>query len=116
MSGSVHDRPRGSAGRGVDLRNYPPRRIAIRLSFEEMPDGRAYVTSPDLTGFHAMVDVDEDPTAALLEPLRLFLSQYLGAEIADIGPGMAPVSYRAHMVGIPLTDHKRPDLLWAAVA
>ena len=98
------------------MRNYRPQHIAIRLSFEEMADGRTYVTSPDLTGFHAMIDAGDDPTAALREPLRVFLSHYLDAEIADIGSAMEPVSYRAHKIGIPLTDHQRPGLLWAAVA
>ena len=106
----------GPIGRSLDMQNYPSHQIAIHITFEEMSDGRTYVTSPDLTGFHAVIDSDETPTDALREPLRLFLSHYLDAEIADIRAAMEPVSYRAHKVGIPLSDHEKPSLLWAAVA
>ena len=98
------------------MQNFPSQQIAIRISFEEMADGRTYVTSPDLGGFHVVIDAEDDPIASLREPLRLFLSHYLDAEIADIGAAMEPVSYRAHKVGIPLSDHQRPGLLLAAVA
>ncbi len=98
------------------MQNYPSHQIAVRIAFEELADGRIYVTSPDLTGFHAVIDSDEAPVDALREPLRVFLSHYLDAEIADIGAAMGPVSYRAHKVGIPLSDHERPGLLLAAVA
>ena len=97
------------------MRNHPIQQIAIRVDFEELADHRTYVTSPDLPGFHVVIGSDEDPMDALREPLRLFLSRYLDAEIADIGAAMAPVSYRAHTVGLPLTDHQKPGLLLAAV-
>lgn len=97
------------------MQNYPSRQIAIRVNFEELADRRTYVTSPDLPGFHVVIGSDEDPMDALREPLRLFLSHYLDAEIADIGAAMAPVSYRAHTVGLPLPDHQKPSLLLAAV-
>ena len=99
-----------------DRKNYLPQQIAIRLNFQELPDGRLYVTSPDLMGFNTAIDSDEDSADALREPLRIFLSSYLGADIADIVPAMEPVSYRAHRIGIPLSDHRKPSLLLAAVA
>lgn len=98
------------------MKNYQPQQIAIRIEFQELPDGRLYVTSPDLMGFNTAIDPDEAPMDALREPLRLFLSHYLGAEISSIAAAMEPVSYRAHSVGIPLSDHKKPGLLLAAVA
>ena len=98
------------------MRNYPPQHIAIRLQFQDMQDGRLYVTSPDLPGFNTAIDADEEAAEALREPLRIFLSHYLGAEIANIAPAMGPVSYRAQSVGIPLPEHRKPDLLLAAVA
>ena len=64
------------------MRNHPSQQIAIRMTFEDMGDGRTYVTSPDLRGFHAVIDGDDDPTQALQEPLRLFLSHYLDTDIA----------------------------------
>ena len=97
------------------MRNHPSQQIAIRVDFEELADRRTYVTSPDLPGFHVVIGSEEDPMDALREPLRLFLSRYLDAEIADIGAAMAPVSYRAHSVGLPLPDHQKPGLLLAAV-
>ena len=66
------------------MRNYPSQQIAIRITFEEMADGRTYVTSPDLTGFHAVIDAEQDPMDALREPMRSFLSHYLDTEIAEI--------------------------------
>lgn len=98
------------------MQNNQPQQIAIRMNFQEMPDGRTYVTSPDLRGFNTVIDADEASMDALLGPLRLFLSHYLDAEIADISVAMEPVSYRARMVGIPLSDHRKPGLLVAAVA
>ena len=98
------------------MKNYPSQQIAVRLTFEEMADGRTYVTSPDLTGFHAMIDPGQKPMDALRDPLRFFLSHYLDTEIADIDSAIEPVSYRANKVGISLTDHQRPSLLLAAVA
>ena len=100
----------------MTMQNYPAQQIAIRLEFRELPDGRLYVTSPDLFGFNTAVDPDEEPMDALRAPLSLFLSHYLGAEISSIDAAMEPVSYRAHSIGLPLSDHKKPGLLLAAVA
>ncbi len=97
------------------MRNYPSQQIAIRMTFEDIGDGRTYVTSPDLRGFHAVIESDDDPTQALQEPLRLFLSHYLDADIAGIGVAETPVSHRARAVGIPLAEHQRPELLFAEV-
>ena len=97
------------------MQNYPSQHIAIRVDFEELADRRTYVTSPDLPGFHVVIGSDDNPMDALREPLRLFLKHYLNAEIADIGAAMEPVSFRAQQVGIPLSDHQKPGLLWAAV-
>ena len=100
----------------MQIPNYPPQQIAIRMHFEELAGGRTYVTSPDLTGFHVVIEADQEPMDALREPLRVFLSHYLDAEIADIGAAIGPIGYRAHKVGIPLSEHEKPDLLLAAVA
>ena len=97
------------------MRNHPTQQIAIRVDFEELADHRTYVTSPDLPGFHVVIGSDEDPMDALRGPLRLFLSHYLDTEIAKIEAAMAPVSYRAQTVGIPLSDHQKPGLLLAAI-
>ena len=97
------------------MRNHPIQQIAIRVDFEELADSRTYVTSPDLPGFHVVIGSDEDLIDSLREPLRLFLSHYLDAEIDRIEAAMAPVSYRAQTVGIPLSDHQKPGLLLAAV-
>ena len=97
------------------MQNYPSQQIAIRMTFKETADGRTYVTSPDLPGFHLVIETDEDPMDALRNPLSLFLSHYLNAEITDISSAMPPVSYRAQMVGVPLSDHRQPGLFLAAV-
>lgn len=98
------------------MRNHVPEQIAVRISFDDIGDGRTYVTSPDLHGFHVVVQSDEDLTQAVVEPLRAFLRQYLGADIAGIGAADAPVGYRARSVGLELTEHKRPSLLFAEIA
>ena len=64
--------------------NYPAHQIAIRMDFQDMTDGRVYVTSPDLAGFHALIDRDEDFMEALSEPLRVFIGKYLNAEVTDL--------------------------------
>ena len=99
------------------LRNHSLQHIAIRLEFKDLQDGRLYVSSPDLPRFNVAIGADEELIDALQGPLRLFLSQYLGGmEIHEIASAMEPVSYRAQAVGIPLSDHRKPDLLLAAVA
>lgn len=98
------------------MRNYHPQHIAIRLEFQDLRDGRLYVTSPDLPGFNTAIGSDDEPMDVLREPLRVFLTHYLGTEVSDIASAMEPVSYRAHSVGISLSDHRKPGLLLAAVA
>lgn len=97
------------------MQNYQPQQVAIRIGFEEMPDGRFYVTSPDLTGFNAVIEPDEDFMEVLRDQIRFAIENYLGTEIAELRKAIAPVSYRAGLVGIPLSDQKRPEILVAAV-
>lgn len=98
------------------MQNYQPDQIAIRMNFQEMPDGRTYVTSPDLMGFHAVIEPEEDFMEAMDGTLRAFIAQYLGTETVTLRGTQAPVSYRASRVGISLSDHRRPEILVAEVA
>lgn len=98
------------------MRNVRSRQIAVRLEFKDIADRRTYVRSPDLPGFHAVIEADEEPIEALREPLRLFLSRYLAVDIFEIEAALAPAGYRAQSVGVPLTEHVKPGLMLAAVA
>ena len=68
--------------------------ITIRLEGEETEDGRMYVTSPDLRGFHYIVEPDEDPVEAIEPTLKEFIHLYLQIEVQGLSPAIAPAIIR----------------------
>ena len=92
------------------------RTITIRLEGEPTDDGRMYITSPDLRGFHFIVEHGEDPVEAMSPTLMAFMEQYLNATITGFHPSMAPRDFRARQHDVPMQDHGIPGFLNAAVA
>ena len=90
--------------------------ITIRLEGQPTEDGRMYITSPDLRGFHFIVEHGEDPVGAMSPTLMEFMGQYLNAKITGFQPSMAPRDYRARQHDVPRQDHGIPGFLNAAVA
>ena len=90
--------------------------ITIRLEGQPTDDGRIYVTSPDLRGFHFVLDSDEEPMKAMEPTLRVFMAEYLKAEIRALQPAISPRDYRAMKYDVPRADHGLPHTLIAAVA
>ena len=90
--------------------------IAIRLHGQETDDGRTYVTSPDLRGFHFVLEPDEEPLKAMEPTLRVFIERYLETKIQAMHPVMTPRDYRAWKRDIHMPSHGVPRALIAAVA
>ena len=68
--------------------------ITSRLNAQETDDGRLYVTSPDLKGFHFVLNPDEDPMEAMLPSLEEMLRILLKAERVTLRPAYTPRGYR----------------------
>lgn len=64
--------------------------LAIRLEGERTNDGRIYVTSPDLEGFHFLVEQDEDPIEAMTPTLKTYVHHALDAEMISLQRVMTP--------------------------
>ena len=90
--------------------------ITIRLRGQDTEDGRTYVTSPDLRGFHFVLEPNEDPLEAMEPTLRVFVERYLETEITELTPAMTPRDYRARQFEIPRHDLAFPRTLIAALA
>ena len=90
--------------------------ITFRLRGKSTEDGRTYVTSPDLKGFHFVLEPEEDPLGTMEPTLRVFVERYLEAKIKELLPAMTPRDYRARQFEIPRQNHKFPHTLIAAVA
>lgn len=66
--------------------------ITIELHGHEMDDGRTYIDSPDLKGFHYILEADEGIEA--IEPeFTVFLKAYLKAEVRKLTPARTPKAY-----------------------
>ena len=76
--------------------------IKIDLIGVEADDGRIYVESPDLEGFHFILEPDEEPLEAMEETLLEFMKIYLKAEIANIMPAESPRQFRRKQMNIPM--------------
>lgn len=59
--------------------------ITIRLTETPTTDGRRYIRSPDLKGFHCILDQD-DSFDEIFPLLRMFTEQYVGREVFAVGP------------------------------
>ena len=90
--------------------------ISIRLHAQSTEDGRIYVTSPDLRGFHFVLEPDESPLEAMEPTLRVFLERYMDTKIQELLPAMTPRDYRARQFEIPRNDLGFPHTLVAAVS
>ena len=67
-----------------------PEFITVRLLGTPMDDGRMYVKSEDLPGFHFVLEEDEidDPGDVLMPALSMFLDAMLSPSVSDdIGMG-----------------------------
>ena len=90
--------------------------ITFRLRKQPTEDGRMYVTSPDLKGFHFVLESEEEPLEAMEPTLRVFIERYLETKIKELRPAMTPRDYRVQRLEIPRHDFGFPRTLVAAVA
>lgn len=67
--------------------------ITFELEGQEMEDGRIYVSSKTLKGFHYILDENEDPEV-MTDVLTSFMSAYLKAEINKVTQAVTPQAYR----------------------
>lgn len=93
-----------------------PKAIAIRLQGEATDDGRTYVTSPDLRGFHFLLEPEDDPVETMKPALTTLLSLCVRAEIRDLRPAVTPGDYRARKSGVFGPARALSETLIAAVA
>jgi hypothetical protein len=90
--------------------------ITIHLKGEILEDGRIYVTSPDLKGFHFLLEKDEDPFSTMRPTLEIFLKLMLKAELKEVKalPGMR--DYKAQRLNIQDAFPFFPNTILAAMA
>ena len=74
--------------------NTKPNTIQIRLKGTPTDDGRLYVTSPDLKGFHFLLEKDEEPFSAMKPALVHCLSHLLEAKLKELSPLVSMRDYR----------------------
>ena len=75
--------------------------IVINLIGTEADDGRVYVNSPDLEGFHFILEPGEDPMPAMEPTLKEFMNLYIEAEISTLSLAPNPKQYKQKMMNIP---------------
>ena len=89
-----------------------PNTIQIRLKGRPTDDGRMYVTSPDLKGFHFLLENDEEPFSAMKPALVHCLSHLLEAELKELSPLVSMRDYRDQK---PRLHHFFPKTIMAEV-
>ena len=89
--------------------------LRIELHGEEADDGRILVNSPDLEGFHFVVNPGEDPFSAMKPTLLEFVRLYLKAEVRGIERAQTPRQFRHKALGI-LRSAPRDYSVFAEVA
>jgi len=85
----------------------------------ETEDGRIYVTSPDIKGFHFILEPDDDPMDAMLPTLEEMLRIILKADKVELRPAYSPARYRAQKFlesSISNWGRSLPETVVAAVA
>ena len=77
--------------------------ITIRLIGESADDGRIYVNSPDLRGFHFVLEAEEDPYDTMKPTLEEFIRLYFKAELRALRPALTPRQFHETRLSIPST-------------
>lgn len=67
--------------------------LTFNLVGHETEDGRTLVRSDDLTGFHFVIQPDEDPMEAMIPTLKTFMIQYIRADIKELAVADTPRHY-----------------------
>ncbi|MCY4547167.1 MAG: hypothetical protein OXC28_02260 [Defluviicoccus sp.] len=100
------------------LSNRPPMgaEVAIHLEFQEMGDGRFYVTSPDLEGFHYIVDAEDNSVDEIGSVLKVLIGEYLDTEIAALRPAFTPKDHLIGRLGLPARRASQPTMMVATMA
>lgn len=77
--------------------NLMEKAITIELHGHEMDDGRTYIDSRDLKGFHYVLEDGQD-IEEIMPELSTFISLYLKAEIRKLVPAQTPRDFiqRSH--------------------
>lgn len=95
--------------------------ITICLNGQTLKDGRIYVTSPDLKGFHFLLEKDDDPFPTMKPTLETFLkhmlkADMLKAELKEVKPLPGLREYRAQKLENQDVSPCFPSTILAAVA
>lgn len=72
--------------------------ITIEIQGHEMEDGRIYLDSPDLKGFHYVLEEGQD-ISEITDDLMLFVTHYLKAEIRKLIPAETTRDYLRGRIG-----------------
>lgn len=89
--------------------------ITITFIGTAMDDGRTYVTSPDLRGFHYLLERDEDPEV-MMPTITEFLGLYTKAEIRKVQRADSLREFMRRRVAYPRERRPREYTLLAEVA
>ena len=90
--------------------------ITIRLNGQVVEDGRIYVTSPDLKGFHFLLEKGDDPVATMKPTLEIYLKLMLKAELKDVKPLVGLQEYKAQKLNIRNALNFFPRTIMAEMA
>lgn len=81
--------------------------ITFDLCGHEMEDGRLYITSEALKGFHYVLEEGEE-ISAVSPAIRAFMGAYLKAEINKVKPAYSPKAYKQRGMNLNRSFHHIP--------
>lgn len=91
--------------------------ISIELCGHPMDDGRIYITSETLKGFHFIIEMEDViGMESLGDALIPFLSAYLKVKIENVRPAMTPQAFRQRALKLPVHHARRIQFVADAVA
>lgn len=90
--------------------------IMIRLEGQRTDDERIYVTSPDLKGFHYLLEKDEDPLEAMSPVLKIFIERQLEKSLEEFRVPLTPDNYLKGKADPSAISHQVPECVITAVA
>lgn len=92
------------------------KKLTVMLTFEGQDDGRIYVTSPDLKGFHFLLEEGEDPLNEMKNALKTHLEHVLGKKIMSLGPAPRIREFKAREMDVAEHLYLGPGTIMAEMA
>ena len=90
--------------------------LTFHLRGKPIEDGRIYVTSPDLKGFHFLLEKEDDPLSAMKPALAFYLKHHLESDLKEVKHLASFREYKAQKLNIRDSLDSFPGTIMAAMA